>query len=156
MFQCSRYRVFLFFRTARLLGIWGFRLIIILTFDDPVLSFYLGDIQVCHMETVLLLHPILDLLICSPLLETGHIHVFEREFNSDILTQYGLRSASVGAKRTSTGRPAPLGKLNNRLDCCFVEQPNCPTLFTIIIYRELEVDLIYDALVTPSASSTYK
>jgi hypothetical protein len=54
---------------------------------------------VCHMETVLLLHPRLNLLICSPLLEPGHVHVFEREFNFDILT-----------------RNVSLGKLNNRLD----------------------------------------
>ena len=51
------------------------------------------------MEPVLFLHPILDLLVCSALPESGHIHVFKREFNFDILTRY-----------------VSLGKLDNRLD----------------------------------------
>ena len=53
------------------------------------------------METVLLLHPLLDLLICSPLLKSRHVHVFEGELNSDFLARY-----------------VSLGKLNNRLDVC--------------------------------------
>ena len=40
------------------------------------------------MKAVLFLYPLLDLLICSTLLKAGHIHVFEREFNSDILSRY--------------------------------------------------------------------
>ena len=75
-----------------------FRKIIILPLYDSTFSLGLRNIQVCHMETVLLLHPRLNLLICSPLLEPGHVHVFEREFHSDILT-----------------RNVSLGKLNNRL-----------------------------------------
>ena len=51
------------------------------------------------METIFLLHPILDLLVCSTLLKTGHIHVFKRKLNSDILTRY-----------------VSLGKLDNRLN----------------------------------------
>ena len=62
-------------------------------------TFHLRDIQVCHMESVLFLHPCLDLFICSPLLKPGHIHIFKREFNSDILT-----------------RDVSLGKLDNSLD----------------------------------------
>ena len=50
------------------------------------------------MKAVLFLYPLLDLLICSTLLKAGHIHIFEREFNSDILTRY-----------------VALGKLDNRL-----------------------------------------
>ena len=73
--------------------------IIVLLLDDPTLPLRFRDIQVRHMEAVLLLHPRLDLLVSSPLLKPGHIHVFEREFNSDILTRY-----------------VSLGKLNNRLD----------------------------------------
>ena len=51
------------------------------------------------MESILFLHPLLALLVCTALLKPGHIHVFKREFNSDILTRY-----------------VSLGKLNNRLD----------------------------------------
>ena len=89
----------LFLRTSRLPGISRFRLIIVLSLYDPVLPFYLSDIQVRHMKSVLLLHPVLDLFVCSPLLKPGHVHVFEREFNSDVLTRY-----------------VSLGKLYNRLD----------------------------------------
>ena len=64
------------------------RQIIILPFDDTALPLCLRDIQVCHMKAVLFLYPLLDLLICSTLLKAGHIHVFEREFNSDILSRY--------------------------------------------------------------------
>ena len=39
-----------------------------------------------------------DLLVCSALLKPGHVHVFERDFNSVILTRYIY-----------------LGKLDNRL-----------------------------------------
>jgi len=74
-------------------------MIVILPFYNPTFPLSLRDVQVCHMKAILLLHPRLDLLICSPLLEPGHVHVFKREFNSDILTRY-----------------VSLGKLNNRLD----------------------------------------
>ena len=51
------------------------------------------------MKTIFLLHPLLDLLICSPLLKPGHFHVFKRELNSDFIARYVF-----------------LGKLDNRLD----------------------------------------
>ena len=72
--------------------------------------FHLGDIQVCHMETVLFLHLLLDLFICSALLKPGHVHVFEREFHSDILTRY-----------------VSLGKLDNRL--------NELEVYSLILYK---------------------
>ena len=74
-------------------------MIVILHFYNPTFPLGLCDIQVRHMEPVLLPNPLPDLLVCSPLLKPGHVHVFERKFNSDILTRYVL-----------------LGKLNNRLD----------------------------------------
>ena len=74
------------------------RQIVILPFYDPTFSLRLRDIQVRHMEPVFFLYPLLDLFVCNPLLKPGHIHIFEREFNSDILTRY-----------------VSLGKLDNRL-----------------------------------------
>jgi len=88
----------LLLRRLRRPAVLTLRQIIVLPFDDPTLPFGLRNIQVCHMESVLLLYPLLDLLICSPLLKPGHVHVFEREFNSDILTRY-----------------VSLGKLDNRV-----------------------------------------
>ena len=97
-------RFFFLLRSLRRPAVLTFRKIIILPLYDSTFSLGLRNIQVCHMETVLLLHPRLNLLICSPLLEPGHVHVFEREFNFDILT-----------------RNVSLGKLNNRLDVCMGE-----------------------------------
>ena len=92
-------RFFFLLRSLRRPAVLTFRKIIILPLYDSTFSLGLRNIQVCHMETILFLNPILDLLICSPLLKPGHIHVFEREFNSDILTRY-----------------VSLGKSDNRLD----------------------------------------
>ena len=88
----------LFLWTSRLFRIRRFRFVIVLPLDDPVLPLYLGNIQVRHMKSVLFLHPLLDLLVCSALPKPGHVQVFKREFNSDILTRY-----------------VSLGKLDNRL-----------------------------------------
>ena len=92
-------RLFLFLRCFRRPAVLTFRQIIVLPFDDPTLPFGLRNIQVCHMETILFLHPRLDLLICSPLLKPGHFHVFKRELNSDFIARY-----------------ISLGKLDNRLN----------------------------------------
>ncbi len=59
------YRLNLLFRTSRLFTIRRLGLVIVFSLDDPVLLFHLGNIQICHMKSVLLLHPILDLLVCS-------------------------------------------------------------------------------------------
>ena len=99
MQESINYRLFLLlwsiWRPA-VLTLWQ---IIVLPLDDPTFLFCLRDIQVCHMKAVLFLYPLLDLLICSTLLKAGHIHVFEREFHSDILSRY-----------------ISLGKLDYRLD----------------------------------------
>ena len=91
--------LFLFFRCARRFTVLALGEIIVDTLCDTTFPLRLCNVQMCHMESVLSLHPLLDLLICSPLLKPGHVHVFKRKFNSDILTRY-----------------VSLGKLDNRLD----------------------------------------
>ena len=98
MQESINYRLFLLLWSIWRPAVLTLCQIIILPFDDTALPLCLRDIQVCHMKAVLFLYPLLDLLICSTLLKAGHIHVFEREFNSDILTRY-----------------VSLGKLDNRL-----------------------------------------
>jgi N-acetylmuramoyl-L-alanine amidase len=68
------------------------------------------------MKSVLLLYPVLDLFVCSPLLKPGHIHIFEREFNSDILTRY-----------------VSLGKLDNCLGMLFTVQTISNGYFHILL-----------------------
>ena len=91
-------RLFLLPRCLRRPTALTLRQIIVLPLNNPAFPLRLRDIQVRHMKSVLLLYPVLDLFVCSPLLKPGHIHIFEREFNSDILTRY-----------------VSLGKLDNRL-----------------------------------------
>ena len=75
MFQGFLYGLLLLFRTSGLSAIFRLRFVIILPFNNPVLSFHLCDIKVCHMEPVLLLHPLLDLLIgCLAFRRLSHIH----------------------------------------------------------------------------------
>ena len=95
-------RLFLLPRCLRRPTALTLRQIIVLPLNNPAFPLRLRDIQVRHMKSVLLLYPVLDLFVCSPLLKPGHIHIFEREFNSDILTRY-----------------VSLGKLGNCLDSCF-------------------------------------
>ena len=85
-----------------------------------MLPLYLGDILVCHMKSVLLLHPRLNLFIRSALLKPGHVHVFEREFHSDILTRY-----------------VSLGKLYNRLNVrpFYILSPSVPDRTENILLR---------------------
>ena len=92
-------RLFLLFRCLRWPAVLTLQKIVILPFYDPTFSLRLRDIQVRHMEPVFFLYPLLDLFVCGTLPETRHIHLLEREFNSDILARY-----------------VSLGKLDNRLD----------------------------------------
>ena len=119
-------RFFFLLRSLRRPAVLTFRKIIILPLYDSTFSLGLRNIQVCHMETVLLLHPRLNLLICSPLLEPGHVHVFEREFNFDILT-----------------RNVSLGKLNNRLDVARVVLLHNHTSGTSIHFAKKNMDTIF-------------
>ena len=90
--------LFLFFRCARRFTDLALGEIIVDTLCDTTFPLRLCNVQMCHMESVLLLHPLLDLLVCSPLLKPGHIHIFKRELHPNILTRY-----------------VSLGKLDNRL-----------------------------------------
>ncbi len=102
MQESINYRLFLLLWSIWRPAVLTLCQIIILPFDDTALPLCFRDIQVCYMKSVLLLYPRLDLLKCSALLKPGHVHVFEREFHSDILTRY-----------------VSLGKLYNRLDLCY-------------------------------------
>ena len=76
-------RFFFLLRSLRRPAVLTFRKIIILPLDDPAFPLRFRDIQVRHMKSVLLPHPIPDLLVCSALLKSGHVPGFKREFISD-------------------------------------------------------------------------
>ena len=49
------YRLNLLFRTTGLLTIRQFGLVIVFPLDDPVLLFHLGNIQIRHMKSVMII-----------------------------------------------------------------------------------------------------
>ena len=75
--------------TPRLPAVLGLWLVIILPLCDPVLPLYLGYIQIRHMEAILLLHPLLDLLIGRFALSSTHIHLFHIELHGDMILRFG-------------------------------------------------------------------
>ena len=113
--------LFLFFRCARRFTVLALGEIIVDTLCDTTFPLRLCNVQMCHMESVLLLHPLLDLLVCSPLLKPGHIHIFKRELHPNILTRY-----------------VSLGKLDNRLDMNWDNSVNK----TVSIYADCSSSLV--------------
>ena len=110
-------RLFLLPRCLRRPAALTLRQVIVLPINDSSFPLRRRDIQVSHMESVLLLHSLPDMLVGSHLLEPGHVHVFEREFNFDILT-----------------RNVSLGKLDNRLEHCLIFQGEF--LHFLAVYRD--------------------
>ena len=88
------YRNGLLFWTSRLPAILGLRLIVIIPLYDPMLPLYLRDIQIRDMKTVPLLHPRLDLFICSFTLGGGQIQLIHIDLNADMM----LCSGEFGQK----------------------------------------------------------
>lgn len=80
--------IFLFLRCLRRPAVLTLRQVIVLPLNDPAFPLCLRDIQMCHMESILLLHPHLDLFVCSSLPEPGHVHIFQIEFHADLLARY--------------------------------------------------------------------
>ena len=85
MSKCFDDCFFFFLRRLRRPAVLILRQIIVLPFDDPTLPLCLRDIQVCHMETVLLLHPRLNLFIRSLTLGGGQIQLIHINLNADMM-----------------------------------------------------------------------
>ena len=85
-----------FFRLRRLrrLTVLTPRQIIILSLDDPAFPLCFRNIQVCHMKSVLLLHPILNLLVSSLAFRCRHIHLTHINLHADMI----LRLRKFGQK----------------------------------------------------------
>lgn len=87
--ECLYDRIFLFLRRLRRPAVLTLWKIIILPLDDPSLPFRLRDIQVRHMESVMLLHPSLDLLIGSLTLRRRRIHLVHIDLHADVILCLG-------------------------------------------------------------------
>ena len=76
--------------------------IIVLPLDDPTLPLRFRDIQVRHMEAVLLLHPRLNLLIRSLTLGGGQIQLIHINLNADMmlcLRKFGQKKYRLDVQR---------------------------------------------------------
>ena len=102
--ECLYDRVFLFLRRLRRPAVLTLWKIIILPLDDPALPFRLRDIQVRHMESVMLLHPSLDLLIGSLTLRRRRIHLVHIDLPADVilcLRKFGQKTYRLHVQRDS-------------------------------------------------------
>ena len=81
----KRGRFFLLFRCLRRPAVLILRQIIILSLDDPALSFGLRDIQMCQMKSVLCLHPLLDFFVCSLTLCCRNIQFIHIQLDADMM-----------------------------------------------------------------------
>ena len=76
-------------RSTRLFAVRRFWLVIILSFDDPMLLFNLSNIQIRHMNSVLFLHPVLNLLIGGLSFRTCQIKFVHIHINLDMMLRFG-------------------------------------------------------------------
>lgn len=86
--QCLHNCLFLLRWTLWLLGIFRFRLIVILTLDDTAFLLHLSNIQAADLQTGIFQHIILNLLIGSFLLRIGQIHLVHLHFDFNMLSRF--------------------------------------------------------------------
>ena len=64
------------------------RQIIVLPLNNPAFPLRLRDIQVRHMKSVLLLHPVLDLFVCSLTLSCGYVQLIHIHLDADMMLRF--------------------------------------------------------------------
>ena len=83
MLQCFRNGSFLIRRALRLLGVFGFRLIVVFTLNDAVFLLHLSDIEVADLQAGMLQNIRFDLLISRQSSFILH-HFFHIHINVDM------------------------------------------------------------------------
>ena len=95
-------RLFLLPRCLRRPTALTLRQIIVLPLNNPAFPLRLRDIQVRHMKSVFLLHPLLDLFICSLTLGGGQIQLIHINLNADMmlcLRKFGQKTYRLHMQR---------------------------------------------------------
>ena len=82
--QCLRNCLFLLRWALGLLGVFGFRLIVVLTLDNSALLLYLCDIKTTDLQTGMLQNIRLDFLIGCLFLRRGQIQLVHLHFDLDM------------------------------------------------------------------------
>ena len=96
-----------FLQCLRGSGVFTLRQVIVLPLNDAAFLLCLRDIQMRRIKSVLLPHPRLNLFVCSTFLESGHVHVFQIEFHSNLLTII-QKGQQVGNKLPYFIVPSPI------------------------------------------------
>ncbi len=78
------YRLNLLLRTSRLFTVRRFGFVIILPFYNPMLLFYLSDIEISHAISVFFFYPVPYGVICCTLLKSVRIHILQIELHTDL------------------------------------------------------------------------
>ncbi len=82
------YRLNLLFRTSGLFTIGRLGLVIVLPLDDPMLLLDLRNIKIRHINPILLLHPLLDFLICCLGFCAGQIQLVHIHLDLDMMLRF--------------------------------------------------------------------
>lgn len=84
MFQCLRNGSFLFQWALGLLGVFGFRFIVVLTLNNAVFLLYLCDIEVADFQSGMLENVFPDFLVGCLTLRRSQIQLVHLHFDLDM------------------------------------------------------------------------
>lgn len=82
--QCLNDRILFFLRTLRLLRIFIFRFMVILSLDDAVLLFHLCDIEIGDLELMMLPYIIQNLVVSRLAFRSSHIQFIHADVHFDV------------------------------------------------------------------------
>lgn len=84
MLQCLHNRIRFLLRTLGLLRIFIFRFMVILPLDDAVLLFHLCDIEIGHLELIVLPHMLPNLVVSRLALRSSHVQFIHADVHFDM------------------------------------------------------------------------
>ena len=84
MLQCFHNRILFFLRTLRLLGVFTFRFVVILSLDDAVLLLHLRDIEIGYLQLMVFPHIIPNLVVSRLALCGSHIQLIHADVHLDV------------------------------------------------------------------------
>ena len=84
MLQCLHNRILFFLRTLGLLRIFIFRFMVILSLNNAVFLLHLCDIEIGHLELMMLQHIIPNLVVSRLAFRSSHIQFVHADVHLDV------------------------------------------------------------------------
>lgn len=84
MLQCLHNRIRFLLRTLGLLRIFIFRFMVILSLNNAVLLFHLCDIEIGHLELIVLPHMLPNLVVSRLALRSSHVQFIHADVHFDM------------------------------------------------------------------------